>query len=82
MNPPMLSLRMTIKLRNSTMEEFLNHTVIVEQTKSSYGISKAQRATLKGLGLGKIGRQKELMVTPDVAGMIMKVSHLIKVTKK
>ena len=38
--------------------------------------------TLKGLGLGKIGREKVLLDTPEVRGMIKKVSHLVKVIEE
>ena len=54
-------------------------TVKVTQIKSSIGHGKEQIATLKGLGLNKIGRTSELEDTPSVRGMIRKVAHLIKV---
>ena len=54
-------------------------TVKVTQVKSSIGHGKEQIATLKGLGLNKIGRTSELEDTPSVRGMIRKVAHLIKV---
>lgn len=54
-------------------------TVKVTQIKSSIGHGKEQIATLKGLGLNKIGRTSELEDTPSVRGMIRKVAHLVKV---
>ena len=54
-------------------------TVKVTQVKSSIGHGKEQIATLKGLGLNKIGRTSELEDKPSVRGMIKKVAHLIKV---
>lgn len=54
-------------------------TVKVTQIKSSIGHQKDQIATLKGLGLNKIGRTSELEDTPSVRGMINKVAHLVKV---
>lgn len=54
-------------------------TVKVTQTGSPIGRPKDQRATLKGLGLNKINRTRELEDTPAVRGMINKVSHLIRV---
>ncbi|MCB1529638.1 MAG: 50S ribosomal protein L30 [Rhodospirillales bacterium] len=54
-------------------------TVTVTQTGSSIGRYDYQKATLVGLGLGRIGRTKTLEDTPSVRGMINKVSHLIKV---
>ncbi|HVO14097.1 MAG TPA: 50S ribosomal protein L30 [Alphaproteobacteria bacterium] len=40
---------------------------------------KDQRETLKGLGLNKMHRVRELEDTPAVRGMINKVSHLLRV---
>jgi large subunit ribosomal protein L30 len=40
---------------------------------------KDQRETLKGLGLNKMHRVRELEDTPAVRGMISKVSHLLRV---
>lgn len=36
-------------------------------------------ATLKGLGLGKIGRESEIKDTPAMRGMLAKVAHLVEV---
>ena len=46
-------------------------TVKVTQVKSSIGHGKVQIATLKGLGLNKVGRTSELEDTPAVRGMII-----------
>ena len=54
-------------------------TVTVRQTGSAIRQPKTQRATLTGLGLGRIGKQRELEDTPSVRGMIAKVSHLVEV---
>ena len=54
-------------------------TVIVRQTASPIRREKDQRATLKGLGLNKIGRTSELQDTPSVRGMIAKVAHMVRV---
>jgi len=56
-----------------------NKTVKVTQTGSPIGRPKEQRATLKGLGLNKMNRTRELEDTPAVRGMINKVSHLVRV---
>jgi len=56
-----------------------NKTVKVTQTGSPIGRPKDQRATLKGLGLNKMNRTRELEDTPAVRGMINKVSHLVRV---
>ncbi|MCW6508813.1 50S ribosomal protein L30 [Lichenifustis flavocetrariae] len=54
-------------------------TVTIEQTRSPIGRPAEQRATLKGLGLNKIGRRSTLEDTPSVRGMIAKVAHMIRV---
>ena len=41
----------------------------------------SQRATLKGLGLNKIGRVKDLQDNPSTRGMIDKVAHLVRVVE-
>ncbi|MBD5398230.1 MAG: 50S ribosomal protein L30 [Alphaproteobacteria bacterium] len=57
-------------------------TIKVKQIASSFGRVKSQIDTLKGLGLGKIGREKVLLDTPEIRGMINKVSHLVKVIEE
>ncbi|MCW8086445.1 50S ribosomal protein L30 [Sabulicella glaciei] len=54
-------------------------TVKVTQVSSGNGRKPGQQDTLKGLGLNKIGRTRELEDTPSVRGMIRKVQHLVKV---
>ncbi len=54
-------------------------TVTVEQIGSGQRRPSDQRATLIGLGLGKMHRKRILQDTPQVRGMIAKVSHLVRV---
>ena len=54
-------------------------TLKVTQTGSPIGRPQDQLETLKGLGLNKIRRTRELEDTPSVRGMINKVSHLVRV---
>lgn len=51
----------------------------VRQTGSPIGRTKDQRATLQGLGLGRIGRERVLEDTPSVRGMVHHVRHLVSV---
>ncbi len=53
--------------------------ITVVQTSSAIGRPADQRATLKGLGLNKIGRKASVVDTPAVRGMIKKVAHLVRV---
>lgn len=47
--------------------------------KSAIGYDRAQRATLRGLGLRRIRQTAELPDTPAVRGMIARVQHLVRV---
>ena len=54
-------------------------TITIEQIGSPIRREKSQRSTLIGLGLNKMRRRATLKDTPDVQGMIRKVSHLVRV---
>ena len=52
----------------------------ISQIGSANGVvKKTQLATLKGLGLGRIGKQSVLLDNDCTRGMIKKVSHLVSV---
>jgi large subunit ribosomal protein L30 len=51
----------------------------ITQTRSQIGQSERHRGTLRALGLGKIGRTAEHTESPQLAGMIRKVRHLVRV---
>jgi large subunit ribosomal protein L30 len=53
----------------------------ITQVRSQIGQSERHRGTLRALGLGRIGRSVEHAETPEVAGMVRKVRHLVKVEK-
>jgi len=57
-------------------------TIKVRQTGSPIRRPKDQLATLKGLGLNKIGRVRELEDTPAVRGMVRKVAHLVEIVEE
>jgi large subunit ribosomal protein L30 len=54
-------------------------TVKVTQIRSSFGRLPKHVATIRGLGLRRIGHTVELEDTPAVRGMINKVSYMIRV---
>ena len=54
-------------------------TLKITQTKSIIGQQAGQKGTIKALGLGRIGKTNELNDTPQIRGMITKVSHLVSV---
>lgn len=54
----------------------------ITQVRSHIGQSERHRGTLRALGLGKIGRTVERAESPQLVGMLRKVSHLVKVEKR
>ena len=51
----------------------------VTQVKSLIDRPKKQKATMKALGLRKMNHCVELEATPQILGMVKKVSHLVQV---
>jgi large subunit ribosomal protein L30 len=56
-------------------------TLKVTQTRSRNGSDKSQIATLRSLGLRKIGQTVEVNDSPQARGMISKVRHLVQVSE-
>jgi large subunit ribosomal protein L30 len=50
----------------------------VKLVRSMSGHTEKHRETLRGLGLGRVGRERVLQDTPAIRGMIDKVSYLIE----
>jgi len=57
-------------------------TVVVRQVRSQIGIMPKTKATMRALGLRKIGDVNTLPDRPEIRGMIARVPHLIEVTRK
>lgn len=55
--------------------------VKVTQVKSTIDRPERQKRTIKALGLGKINKSIIVENTPQIKGMIEKVSHLVLVTE-
>ena len=55
--------------------------VKISQVKSAIGRPERQKRTIQALGLGKINRTVEVEYTPQIQGMVNKVSHLVSVTE-
>ena len=53
--------------------------VTVKLVRSPIGCAESHRATVRGLGLRKLNSTSELADTPEVRGMINKISYLVKV---
>lgn len=51
----------------------------IELIKSPIGRPETQRKVLRGMGLGKMHKTVYLKDTPEIRGMVGKVSHLVSV---
>ena len=56
-------------------------TLSVTQKKSTIGATQRQRATIASLGLRRMHHTVEHADTPEIRGMIARVSHLVSVTE-
>jgi large subunit ribosomal protein L30 len=54
--------------------------VKISQVKSRAGTNPKQKATLRALGLGSIGKSVEREDSPQLQGQIRVVSHLVEVS--
>ena len=50
----------------------------VTLVKSVIGTKQSHRATVRGLGLRRLNHSVELADTPEIRGMVNKVSYLLK----
>jgi len=57
-------------------------TIVVKQVRSAARRPAVQTATLKGLGLNKLHRTRELEDTPAVRGMVNSISHLVVIVEE
>ena len=56
--------------------------VAVTQVRSANGISPRQRATLRSLKLGRVGRTVVRSDGPELRGMLRSVGHLVEVKEQ
>ena len=57
----------------------MSNTIRVKLVKSPISTTVRVRETVKGLGLGKVGSERELKRTREVEGMIRRLKHLVEV---
>ncbi|MBW1636373.1 MAG: 50S ribosomal protein L30 [Deltaproteobacteria bacterium] len=57
----------------------MGETVTFSQVKSGIGSTKKINATLVGLGLTKMNKKVTRKDTPELRGMLRKVSHLVRI---
>ncbi|MDD2798857.1 MAG: 50S ribosomal protein L30 [Bacteroidales bacterium] len=56
-------------------------TIKIKQVKSRIKCPAIQKRTLDGLGLRKLNKIVEHEATPQILGMVAKVSHLVSVVE-
>jgi large subunit ribosomal protein L30 len=57
----------------------VSKTLKITQVRSQIGQDQKHRGTLRALGLGKIGRSVEKQESEQLAGMLRKVRHLVRI---
>jgi large subunit ribosomal protein L30 len=55
----------------------MSDKIRVKLVKSPIGTTQRVRETVRGLGLTKIGTERELVRTPAVEGMVRRLKHLV-----
>lgn len=56
--------------------------LVITWSKSSIGYSQRQKDTIRSLGLRRLNQTVEKQDTPELRGMIDKVSHLVQVQEE
>lgn len=56
-------------------------TLRITYSKSAIGYSRDQKATITALGLKRLNQSVEHVDTPQIRGMVHKVSHLVTVAE-
>jgi large subunit ribosomal protein L30 len=60
----------------------VDNKIKITRVKSYIGRPQKQRQILRGMGLGKLNKTVLLDDTPEIRGMIRKVSHLLFVEEQ
>ena len=63
----------------TNMSVYTGKTVRITRKRSDIRYSGKQKKTIFALGLRKIHASRDLYVTPEVAGMLTVVSHMVEV---
>lgn len=66
----------------TTKSKKASKTIKVKQFKSAIGYNKKQKRTIEALGIHRLGQVKEHNDTPQIRGMVNKVSHLVMVIEE
>ena len=63
-------------------KETSKKTIQITLVRSPIGNTESHKATLRALGLRRIGQTVEQVNTPTIRGMLRKVNHLVQVEEK
>ncbi len=66
-------------VKKSVPTEKAESEIRIVLKRSGIGRSKDQKATIRGLGFKRLNQTLTLKDTPEVRGMIRKISHLVEV---
>ncbi len=58
----------------------MSKKVVIKQVRSDAGCVPTVRRTIKAVGLGRIGKSREIVSNEAVMGMLRRVSHLIEIS--
>lgn len=56
-------------------------SIRIRQIRSGIGFDETQKATLRALGLERIGRVREYPDNDAVRGMVAKIPHLVEIVR-
>ncbi len=71
-----------VVITNKDVNQMSKKTLIVEQFGSPIRRNAKQRLILRGLGLGKMNRRRELEDSPSIRGMVTKLQHMVRIIEK
>jgi large subunit ribosomal protein L30 len=69
----------SLKYQTSNIKHFNMKKIKITLVKSPIDRPERQKLTVQALGLNKTNSSKEVEATPQILGMIRKVTHLVKV---
>ncbi len=57
-------------------------TIRVKLIRSPIGTTQRVRETVRGLGLTRVGSERELKKSPEVEGMVRRIPHLVVIKER
>ncbi len=72
---------MSAERKNEKTERKNDKTLTLRLRRSGICTPKDQKATLRSLGLRRMGQQVERPDDPSIRGMVLKVRHLVEIVK-